>query len=76
MAATVIVLKGRPLAPTGQPGERGGVDDDTAVVRVGEADTDQRAGLWHCLRQGQPWVRAPGATKTSTTGTCRCGDAA
>ncbi len=30
-----------------------GIDDD-AALRVGEADADQLAGLWHCLRQGQP----------------------
>lgn len=27
---------------------------DGAVLQVGEPDADQRAGLWHCLRQGQP----------------------
>ena len=33
-----------------------GNDDsaDSAALRVGEADADQLAGLWHCLRQGQP----------------------
>ena len=29
-------------------------NDDAAALRVGEADADQLAGLWHCLRQGQP----------------------
>ena len=29
-------------------------NDDGAVLQVGEPDADQRAGLWHCLRQGQP----------------------
>ena len=29
-------------------------DDDGAALRIGEADADQLAGLWHCLRQGRP----------------------
>jgi two-component system sensor histidine kinase KdpD len=29
-------------------------DDDTAVLVLGDPDDEQRAGLWHCLRQGQP----------------------
>jgi two-component system, OmpR family, sensor histidine kinase KdpD len=29
-------------------------NDNDAALRVGEADADQVAGLWHCLRQGQP----------------------
>ncbi len=40
----VLALKDR--APPG--------NDDDATLRVGEADADQVAGLWHCLRQGQP----------------------
>jgi two-component system sensor histidine kinase KdpD len=27
-------------------------NDDTAMLHVGDADADRRAGLWHCLRQG------------------------
>ena len=34
------------------PGARQ-ADDDALVLRVGDADADQWAGLWHCLRQGQ-----------------------
>ena len=40
----VLALKDR--APPG--------NDENAALRVGEADADQLAGLWHCLRQGQP----------------------
>jgi two-component system, OmpR family, sensor histidine kinase KdpD len=29
-------------------------DDDSATLRAGDADADQQAGLWLCLRQGQP----------------------
>ena len=29
-------------------------DDEDAVIRVGTADADLSAGLWHCLRQGEP----------------------
>lgn len=29
-------------------------DDDEAVLRVGSADADRRAGLWHTLRDGRP----------------------
>ncbi|MBK7530677.1 ATP-binding protein [Piscinibacter sp.] len=29
-------------------------DDEGAATRVGNADSDQSAGLWHCLRQGEP----------------------
>ncbi len=29
-------------------------NDDNATLRVGEADAEQLAGLWHCLRQGKP----------------------
>jgi two-component system, OmpR family, sensor histidine kinase KdpD len=28
--------------------------DDTAAHQAGDCDDDQRAGLWHCLRQGRP----------------------
>jgi len=28
-------------------------NDDSACVRDGDADPDQAAGLWHCMRQGQ-----------------------
>ena len=40
----LLVLKDR--VPAG--------NDDDAALRVGAADADQLAGLWHCLRQGQP----------------------
>ncbi len=29
-------------------------NDDASVLQVGEPDADQRAGLWHCLREGGP----------------------
>jgi two-component system sensor histidine kinase KdpD len=29
-------------------------NDEYAVMRVGTTDDDQSAGLWHCLRQGEP----------------------
>ena len=41
---TVQVLKDR-LPPS---------DDDAALLAVGTADADRRAGLWHCLRDGRP----------------------
>ncbi len=40
----LLVLKDR--VPAG--------NDDAAALRVGAADADQLAGLWHCLRQGKP----------------------
>ena len=40
----LLVLKGPPPAP---------VDAADAIV-AGEVDDDQRAGLWHCLRNRQP----------------------
>ena len=40
--AALLVLKDG-LPPT---------DDDEAALHVGTTDADQRAGLWHCLRQG------------------------
>jgi len=43
---TVQVLKDR-LPPS---------DDDAALLAVGTADADRRAGLWHCLRDGRPWT--------------------
>ena len=30
------------------------VNDEQAALRVGEASADELAGLWHCLREGQP----------------------
>lgn len=60
--AALAELAGGPVAlmllRDGLPGHRGeqdaldGLDDDAVVLRLGEADADQRAGLWHCLRQG------------------------
>ncbi len=40
----VLVLKDR--TPPG--------NDDAAALRVGAADGDRLAGMWHCLRRGQP----------------------
>ncbi len=40
--ALIVLIDGLPAS-----------NDDAAVLRVGEPDADQRAGLWHCLRQGQ-----------------------
>jgi len=45
-AVALLVLK------DDAPGARQ-ADDDALVLRVGDADADQWAGLWHCLRQGQ-----------------------
>jgi len=42
-AALLVLKDGLPIA-----------NDDSAALRVGEADADQLAGLWHCLRQGKP----------------------
>ncbi|MDT7838555.1 sensor histidine kinase [Aquabacterium sp. OR-4] len=41
-AALIVLRDGLP------PG-----NDEQAVLGLGEPDADQRAGLWHCLRQGQ-----------------------
>jgi two-component system, OmpR family, sensor histidine kinase KdpD len=29
-------------------------DDDAAMLSIGDTDADQHAGLWHCLRRGEP----------------------
>jgi two-component system, OmpR family, sensor histidine kinase KdpD len=43
----VLALKGRPL------GAQDAIDAAAAML-VGQTDADQLAGLWYCLRQGQP----------------------
>ncbi len=52
--AALTTISGGPVAvlalKEGAPPD----NDDAAAIRVGEADADQLAGLWHCLRQGQP----------------------
>jgi two-component system sensor histidine kinase KdpD len=52
--AALTAISGGPVAvlvlkDSAPPG-----NDDASALRVGEADADQLAGLWHCLRQGQP----------------------
>lgn len=39
-------------------------DDDSAALRLGATDADQQAGLWVCLRQGQPM--GPGTGRYDT----------
>ena len=47
-------LSGGPVAVLALKDRAPPTDDDGAALRVGETDADQIAGLWHCLRQGQP----------------------
>ncbi len=52
--AALAAISGGPVAVLALKDQTPASNDDSAVLRVGEADADQLAGLWHCLRQGQP----------------------
>jgi len=50
-APVALLIPNQPAVATdaGRPGPQ-----DQDALQVGETDADQQAGLWHCLRQGQP----------------------
>jgi two-component system, OmpR family, sensor histidine kinase KdpD len=52
--AALTAISGGPVAVLALGDHAPATNDDSAALRVGEADADQLAGLWHCLRQGQP----------------------
>jgi two-component system, OmpR family, sensor histidine kinase KdpD len=52
--AALVEISGGPVAMLVLKDRTPLRNDDDAALRVGEADADQLAGLWHCLRQGQP----------------------
>jgi two-component system, OmpR family, sensor histidine kinase KdpD len=52
--AALTEISGGPVAVLVLKDSAPPANDDAAALRVGEADADQLAGLWHCLRQGQP----------------------
>ena len=52
--AALSEISGGPVAVLALKDRAPSRNDDAATLRVGEADADQIAGLWHCLRQGQP----------------------
>lgn len=52
--AALAEISGGPVAVLALKDRATAGNDDDAALRVGEADADQLAGLWHCLRQGQP----------------------
>jgi two-component system sensor histidine kinase KdpD len=45
-------LSGRQASVLVLRDERPATDDDAAVLTAGDENADERAGLWHCLRQG------------------------
>jgi two-component system sensor histidine kinase KdpD len=47
-------LTGRPVALIALRDVLPAQPDPERIVSAGEADADQQAGLWHCLRQGEP----------------------
>ncbi len=49
----LVALSGNQVALLALKGGMPLADQDDAALRVGEADADQLAGLWLCLRQGQ-----------------------
>ena len=52
--AALSEINGGPVAVMALKDAAPPSNDAQATVRVGEADDDHLAGLWHCLRQGQP----------------------
>jgi two-component system sensor histidine kinase KdpD len=54
LQAALTEISGDPVAVMVLTDGVPAINDDSAVLRVGEVDADQLAGLWHCLRQGQP----------------------
>jgi two-component system sensor histidine kinase KdpD len=49
----VSSLTHRPVAALAVNGAMPAHEDEGATMLVGDVDADQRAGLWHCMRQGE-----------------------